>query len=76
MYSSFWQYHHNIKINVADNRHFTFVYLLGKLDYSLYGQRNKDCLYMNDETSLKSVRQIRRTDNLQSISKIWDFVFF
>ena len=39
-------YHHNMEINVTDNRHFTFVYLLGQLDYSLYGQRNKNQQYM------------------------------
>ena len=33
---SLWQYHRNIEINITDNCHFVFVYLLGKLDYSLY----------------------------------------
>ena len=27
------------EIDITDNRQFTFVYLLGQLDYSLYGQR-------------------------------------
>ena len=35
------QFHLDIEINVTDNRHFAFVYLLGSLDYSLYGQRHK-----------------------------------
>ena len=34
------------EINVTNSRHFAFVYLLGKLDYSLYGQQNKNPLYM------------------------------
>ena len=38
----FWQYHRNIQINVTNNFHFALVYLLGKLDYSLYGQRNNN----------------------------------
>ena len=42
----FWQYHHNMEINVTNNRHFVFVYLLGKLDYSLYSQRNDNRLYI------------------------------
>ena len=46
MPSSFWQYHRNIEINVTNNRHFALVYLLGKLDYSLYGQRNNNRLYI------------------------------
>ena len=46
MSPSFWQYHRNIEINITDNRHFAFVYLLGKLDYSLYGQQNKNRLNM------------------------------
>ena len=33
-------------IHITDNRHFVFVYLLGKLDYSLYGQRNKNRVYI------------------------------
>ena len=37
-----------IKINVTNNRHFAFVYLLGKLDYSLYGQQNKNRLCINN----------------------------
>ena len=43
---SFWQYHRNIEINVTYNCHFAFVYLLGKLDYSLTGQRNENRLYI------------------------------
>ena len=35
MSSSFWQYHRNIEMNVTDNHHFAFVYLLGWLDYIL-----------------------------------------
>ena len=46
MSPSFWQYHRNIKIKITDNRHFVFVYLLGKLDHSFYGQRNKNRLYI------------------------------
>ena len=46
MSSSFWQYHLNIEINITDSRHFAFVFLLGKLDYSLYGQWNKNRLYI------------------------------
>ena len=46
MSSSFWQYHRNIETNITDNCHFAFVYLLGKLDYSLYGQRNKNSRYI------------------------------
>ena len=42
----FWQYHRNIEINVTSNRHFAFVYLLGKLDYSLNGQWNNNRLFM------------------------------
>ena len=49
MSPSLWQYHRNIEINITDNRHFTFVYLLGKLDYSLYGQRNKSWLFMSGQ---------------------------
>ena len=40
------QYHRNIEINITDNHHFAFVYLLGKLDYSLYGQQNKNLLFI------------------------------
>ena len=29
------------------NRHFAFVYLLAKLDYSLYGQRNENLFTLN-----------------------------
>ena len=43
---SFWKYDRNIEINITDNCHFAFVYLLGKLDHSLYGQRNKNRLYL------------------------------
>ena len=35
-----------MEINVTNNRHFVFVYLLGKLDYSLYSQRNDNRLYI------------------------------
>ena len=42
------------EINIANNRHFAFVYLLGKLDYSLYGQRNENHLYMCKAISLMS----------------------
>ena len=43
------------EINIANNRHFAFVYLLGKLDYSLYGQRNKNRLYIiKGDTALAS----------------------
>ena len=35
MSPSFWQYHRTIEINITDNHHFVFVYILGKLDYSL-----------------------------------------
>ena len=45
MSPSFWQYHPNIEKNVTNNSHFAFVYLLGKLAYSLYGHKNP--LYMN-----------------------------
>ena len=55
MSPSFWQYHCNIEINITDNRHFAFVYLLGKLDYSLYGQQNKNRLYINLEGGPKDV---------------------
>ena len=48
----FWPYHRNIKINVTNNRHFVFVYLLGKLDYSLYGQRNNNRLSMCKQINL------------------------
>ena len=41
---SFWQYHRNIQINVTNNHHFAFVYLLGKLDNSLYGQQSENRL--------------------------------
>ena len=44
MSPSFWQYRHSIEINITYNRHFAFVYLLGYLDYSLYGQQNKNHL--------------------------------
>ena len=44
MSPSFWQYHRYIEINITDNRHLAFVYLLGKLYYSLYGQRNENRL--------------------------------
>ena len=43
--SSIWQYHHNIKINITNNSHFAFVYLLGKLDYSLYRQQDNNRLH-------------------------------
>ena len=43
---SFWQDRRNIKINITYNRHFNFVYLLGKIDYSLYGQWHESRLYM------------------------------
>ena len=46
MSPSFWQYHRNIEINLTNNCHFAFVYLLGKLDHSLNGQRNKNGLYI------------------------------
>ena len=36
----------NTKINVTNNCQFAFVYLLGKLDYSLHGQRNENRLYI------------------------------
>ena len=42
----FDKYYRNIKINITDNRHFTYVSLLGWLDYSLYLQRNKNRLYL------------------------------
>ena len=42
----FDNYHRSIKINITDSRHFNFVYLLGQLDYSLYGQQNKNRQYM------------------------------
>ena len=45
MFSSFWQFNRNIKINVTNNHHFAFVYLVGTLDYSLYGQRNDNHSY-------------------------------
>ena len=48
----FWQYHRNIEINVTNNHHFAFVYLLGKLDYSLYGQRNNNRLSMCKQINL------------------------
>ena len=47
MSPTFWQYHLNIKININDKHHFAFAYLLGKLDYSLYGQPNKNRLSMD-----------------------------
>ena len=46
MSPSFWQYHRNIETNATKNHHFAFVYLLGKLDYSLYSQRNDNRLFM------------------------------
>ena len=46
----FWQYHRNIEINVTNNHHFAFVYLLGTLYYSLYGQWNDNRLYMTLDT--------------------------
>ena len=36
--------------NVSDNRHFAFVFLLGYLDFSLYGQWHKNRLYIPDST--------------------------
>ena len=39
-------------INITDNRHFAFVYLLGKLDNSLYSQWNKICLFIYTESDL------------------------
>ena len=35
-----------MEINVTNNRHFVFVYLLGKLDYILYSQWNDNRLYI------------------------------
>ena len=32
------------EINITENRHFTLAYLLGKLGYRLYGQRDKNRL--------------------------------
>ena len=46
MSPSFWQYHCNIEINITEKRHFAFFYLLWKLDYSFYGQWNKNHLNM------------------------------
>ena len=46
MSPSFWHYDRNIEINITDNRHLDFVYLLGKRYYSLYGQWNKNHLYI------------------------------
>ena len=34
------------KINITENRHFTLAYLLGKLGYRLYSQRDKNRLYI------------------------------
>ena len=39
--------YHLIEINVTNNRHFAFVNLLGKLDYSLCGQRNDNRLFIS-----------------------------
>ena len=41
-----WQYHLKIEINDTDNRRCALSTLLGQLDYSLYGQRNENCLYI------------------------------
>ena len=40
-----------------------------KNEYNLLFSDGNSVTFMNDGTSLKSVKQIRRTDNLQSI--IW-----
>ena len=38
--------------NVTNNRHFAFVYLLGYLDYSLYGKQHQNCLYITIQPEL------------------------
>ena len=46
-------YHHlNIEINDANNRHCAQSTLLGYLDY-IYGQRNKNRLYMSPGSQMK-----------------------
>ena len=46
MLKQLWQYHLNIEINDTDKHHCVQSTLLGQLDNSLYGQRNKNSLYM------------------------------
>ena len=44
-----------VSIHVTNNRHFAFVYLLGKLDYNLYSQRNDNRLYMSPDSHMKQL---------------------
>ena len=59
---------------VFNNRHFAFVYLLGKLDHSLYGQRNNNRLYMSPDSPDSPMKQTRNLprplSNIISVLKI------